>query len=253
MDTRAEANATVASALSAVGRGDPKETASVSAAMRKFAPDYVAKYARKIPPHHRHVLGLIVRCKTGALGNFVYRCESCRRHHWVGRSCGNRHCPNCQKEKTQAWLARQSRKLLPVQHFAVTFTVPKELRMLLRANPEVGHNAIFAAGSQTIRKLLKNPKNLGSDQIGFFGVLHTWGRDLKDYHPHVHFVLPGGGVSPEWFTMVAGPPRPVVPSETREDALQKTLRRRAEEGGPVREVAAGCVEVRLGGEYQTGR
>lgn len=150
-----------------------------------------------MPPHHRKVLGLIVRCKTGALGNIVYRCESCAAHHWVGRSCGNRHCPNCQKQKTQTWLAKQADKLLPVQHFVVTFTVPQELRALLRAHPEVGYAAIFEAGSETIRTLLKKPKNLGSDQLGFFGVLHTWGRDLKDYHPHVHFVVPGGGVSPD--------------------------------------------------------
>ena len=103
--------------------------------------------------------------------------------------------PIVKKDKTQQWLAKQTSKLLPVQHFVVTFTVPEELRMLLRANPEVGYEAIFRAGSETIRTLLAEPKNLGSKKIGFFGVLHTWGRDLKDYHPHVHFVVPGGGVS----------------------------------------------------------
>tara|TARA_X000001316_G_C921449_1_gene35859 strand:- start:261 stop:1457 length:1197 start_codon:yes stop_codon:yes gene_type:complete len=166
-------------------------------ALRPFTPKYIAKYRKRMPPHHRKVLGLIIRCKTGELGNAVYRCRTCLARHWVGRSCGNRHCPNCQKEKTQTWLAKQTAKLLPVQHFVVTFTVPKELRLLLRANPEVGYEAIFTAGSETIRSLLKNPKNLGSDKIGFFGVLHTWGRDPKDYHPHVHFVVPGGGISPD--------------------------------------------------------
>ena len=170
---------------------------TVADALRKFAPVYIAKYHKRMPPHHRKVLGLIMRCKTGELGHAMYRCESCQARHWVGRSCGNRHCPNCQKEKTQQWLAKQTGKLLPVQHFVVTFTVPKELRSLLRANPEVGYEAIFAAGNETIRTLLKKPKNLGSDKVGFFGVLHTWGRDLKDYHPHVHFVVPGGGVSPD--------------------------------------------------------
>ena len=188
-------------AADALGRGpqsaDAAENCSVSAVMRKFAPSYIAKYCKRMPPHHRKVLGLIVRCKTGALGDFHYRCESCQASHWVGRSCGNRHCPNCQKEKTQLWLAKQTSKLLPVQHFVVTFTVPKELRTLLRAHPEVGYEAIFDAGSETIRTLLKNPKNLGSEKLGFSGVLHTWGRDLKDYHPHVHFVVAGGGVSPD--------------------------------------------------------
>ena len=176
---------------------DANDEPTVADALRRFAPAYIVKYFRRMPPHHRKVLGLIVRCKTGKLGYAAYRCETCEQLHWFGRSCGNRHCPNCQKDKTQVWLARQTAKLLPVQHFVVTFTVPSELRPLLRAHPEVGYDAIFAAGSQTIRLLLKNPKNLGSDRIGFFGVLHTWGRDLKDYHPHVHFVVPGGGVSPD--------------------------------------------------------
>ncbi len=170
---------------------------TVADALRKFAPAYITKYLKRMPPHHRKVLGLITRCKTGELGNVMYRCQSCQTRHWVGRSCGNRHCPNCQKEKTQQWLAKQTSKLLPVQHFVVTFTVPEELRPLLRAHPEIGYEAIFAAGSETIRTLLGKPKNLGSDKLGFFGVLHTWGRDLKDYHPHVHFVVPGGGVSPD--------------------------------------------------------
>jgi len=170
---------------------------SVADALRKFVPAYLAKYQQRMPPHHRRVLGLITRCKTGQLGGVFYRCESCRAVHSLGRSCGNRHCPNCQKQKTQVWLAKQTAKLLPVQHFVVTFTVPQELRPLLRAHPEVGYDAIFRAGSETIRTLLAESKNLGSERLGFFGVLHTWGRNLKDYHPHVHFVVPGGGISPD--------------------------------------------------------
>jgi hypothetical protein len=173
---------------------------TVADALRKFVPSYAKKFGRRMPPHHRKVLGIITRCKTGELGHAMYRCQSCGDRHWVSRACGNRHCPNCQKEKTQTWLAKQTSKLLPVQHFVVTFTVPLELRPLLRANPEVGYAAIFDSGSRTIRTLLKNPKNLGSDKIGFFGVLHTWGRDLKHYHPHVHFVVPGGGVSDDGST-----------------------------------------------------
>lgn len=188
---------TRASTTAVVNAPSTLASPTVADALRRFAPDYVAKYQARMPPHHRKVLGLITRCRTGGLGNLVYQCGSCERRHWVGRSCNNRHCPSCQKQKTQAWLAKQISKLLPVQHFVVTFTVPQELRPLLRANPEAGYKAIFDAGSQTIRNLLGNPKNLGSQQLGFFGVLHTWGRDLKDYHPHVHFVVPGGGVSPD--------------------------------------------------------
>jgi hypothetical protein len=169
--------------------------ASVAAALRQHAPEYLQRFGDRVPLGHRKVLGYIRRCGTGELGNAFYRCRSCDRHHWIGRACGNRHCPNCQKQKTSAWLAKQTKKLLPVQHFVVTFTVPRELRSLLRGNQSAGYDAIFKAGSETIRTLLSKDKNLGSEKIGFFGVLHTWGRDLKDYHPHVHFVVPGGGVS----------------------------------------------------------
>ncbi len=127
----------------------------------------------------------------------IYRCRTCAKQHWVGRSCGNRHYPNCQKEKTQAWLDKQTERLLPVQHFVVTFTVPQELRPLLRKYQRAGYEAIFKAGSRTIRTLLRKEKNLGSHKPGFFAALHSWGRDLKDYHPHAHFVVPGGGVSPD--------------------------------------------------------
>ncbi|MEM7313796.1 MAG: transposase zinc-binding domain-containing protein [Planctomycetota bacterium] len=134
---------------------------TVADALRKFAPDYLAKYKQRMPPHLRKVLGLIIRCKTGELGDALYRCNDCGAKHWVGRSCGNRHCPNCQKEKTQDWLAAQTTKLLPVQHFAVTFTVPEELRDFVRAHPEQGYEAIFQAGSHVIGALMAKPKNLG--------------------------------------------------------------------------------------------
>ena len=131
---------------------------------------------------------------------------------WVGRSCGNRHCPNCQHEKTQAWLQKQSDRLLPIHHFLVTFTVPEELRGLLRACPNEGYEAIFASGSATIQKLLANPKWLGSDKVGFFGVLQTWGRDPMIYHPHVHFVVPGGGVNADGTKWMATPENFLFPA-----------------------------------------
>ena len=111
---------------------------TVADALRQHAPGYLKKFGNRVPLRHRKVLSLIERCQTGELGNALYRCQSCQRRHWVGRSCGNRHCPNCQKQKTQAWLDKQTARLLPVQHFVVTFTVPRELRPLLRANQKGG-------------------------------------------------------------------------------------------------------------------
>jgi hypothetical protein len=168
---------------------------SVADCLRQHAPAFDETFGKRLSLTTRKVLDAITRCRSGELGAVVYRCDDCQQHHWVGRSCGNRHCPNCQAEKTAAWLEKQTKRLLPVHHFLITFTVPAELRGLVRAHPRAGYDAIFNAGRETIRELASNPKWLGTNRIGFFGVLHTWGRDLMVYHPHVHFVVPGGGVS----------------------------------------------------------
>ena len=179
--------------------------ASVADCLRQHAPAYLQKFGTRVPLGHRKVLSAIMRCRTGELGGVVYQCSDCGHQHWVGRSCGNRHCPTCQVDKTAQWLQQKSQRLLPVHHFLVTFTVPEELRMMLRANQRVGYGAIFSAGSETIRKLATNPRFLGTAKIGFFGVLHTWGRDPAVYHPHVHFVVPGGGVSEDGTKWLATP------------------------------------------------
>ena len=111
----------------------------------------------------------------------------------VGRSCGNRHCPTCQHEKTQAWLEKQTDRLLPCPYFLVTFTLPAELREFARNHQRVAYSALFEASSAALRALAADPKFVGTDRLGFFGVLHTWGRTLE-YHPHVHYVVPGGGI-----------------------------------------------------------
>jgi hypothetical protein len=168
---------------------------SVADCLRQHAPEYLAKFGESIPFGHRKVLSAITRCRTGGLGSVLYQCEGCGREHWVGRSCGNRHCPTCGRDKTTRWLEKQARRLLPVHHFLVTFTVPDQVRSVLRQSQRHGYGALFDAGSQTIVALAGSSKYLTGCQIGFWGVLHTWGRDPCAYHPHVHFVIPGGGVS----------------------------------------------------------
>jgi hypothetical protein len=152
------------------------------------------KFGDRVPLGHRKVISAITRCRTGQLGGTVYECDGCGRAHWVGRSCGNRHCPTCQYDKTAAWLEKQTSKLLPVHHFLVTFTVPKELRMPLRANQKDGYGGLFTAAAESLRDVAAVTRQLRGCQLGFFGVLHTWGRDPTVYHPHVHFVVPGGAV-----------------------------------------------------------
>ena len=167
---------------------------SVADALRGFAPEYLAEFGDAVPAGHRKVLNVITRCRTGELGGVVYECNSCGRQHWAGRSCGNRHCPSCQFRKTQAWLTKQSARLLPVHYFLVTFTVPAELRMALRAHQTLGYKALFEAAAEALRDVGAKTRTLKNCELGYFGVLHTWGRNPMVYHPHIHFVVPGGGI-----------------------------------------------------------
>ena len=167
---------------------------TVADALRQFVPAYLQKHAQSVSIIHQKVLGAITRCRTGALGGVHYQCDGCGREHWVGRSCGNRHCPNCGHEKTQLWIEKQSAKLMPVHHFLVTFTVPRELGSVLRTHQREGYRCLFDASSQSIRDVGAATKSLHGCVLGFFGVLHTWGRDPAVYHPHIHYVVPGGGV-----------------------------------------------------------
>jgi Putative transposase/Transposase zinc-binding domain len=163
-----------------------------------------------MPAAHRRVLRAIALCRTGELGTVVYRCEDCGRMHLVGRSCGDRHCPSCQREKAEAWLARQVDRLRPCPYFLVTFTLPAELREVARGHQRAVYAALFGASSEALRALMADPKYLGAARPGFFGVLHTRGRALE-YHPHVHYVVPGGGLNPEGDRWLASRPGFLVP------------------------------------------
>jgi hypothetical protein len=169
---------------------------SVAAALRQHAPKFLERLrARGKGVAICKAFAAIMRCRTGQLGGVSWLCTGCGRSHWVGRSCGNRHCPTCGHERTRQWLEKQSRKLLTgVHHFLVTFTVPKELRSVLRAHGRAGYEALFAASAEALRDVAASTKALQGTQLGFFGVLHTWGRDPMVYHPHLHYVVPGGGL-----------------------------------------------------------
>jgi len=180
---------------------------TVADALRRFAPAYWKLHSDSISVAQDKVLGAITRCRTGALGGVHYQCASCQREHWVGRSCGNRHCPGCGHEKTQAWIEKQSAKLMPVHHFLVTFTVPREIGSVLRGCQREGYRCLFDASSQSIRDVGAATKSLKGCKLGFFGVLHTWGRDPAVYHPHIHYVVPGGGVKAEVSRTVRPPGR----------------------------------------------
>jgi hypothetical protein len=139
-------------------------------------------------------MAMIERCRTGELGSAVFHCSQCNTFHHVPRSCGNRHCCQCQGHKARQWLDEQLAKLLSCPYFLMTFTVPDSLRPFMRAHPRECYKALFDASSACLMELAQNPKYVGSANIGVTGVLHTWGRALT-YHPHIHYIIPGGAIS----------------------------------------------------------
>lgn len=161
---------------------------------RAYAPEYLRLYGDTMPFEHKKVIAAMLNCKTEENGSLVYECEDCGGKHLLYRSCGNRHCPQCQHHKSRQWLERQLNRQLPGHHFMVTFTVPQEIREFMRSHQRIAYAALFAASTEAMKKLAQDPKYLGGDMPGFFGVLHTWGRQLQ-YHPHIHYVVPGGALS----------------------------------------------------------
>lgn len=158
-----------------------------------FGPEYLQRFGAAMPTNHRKVIDAIIACRTEACGVAFYQCESCAEPQQFFVSCGNRHCPTCQHNKTQQWLQTQIKRQLPGHHFLITFTVPEQLRSFIRQHQRVGYSGLFKASSDAIRKLARNPKHIGGDLPGFFGVLHTWGRTLQ-YHPHIHYIVSGGAI-----------------------------------------------------------
>jgi len=169
---------------------------TVADVVRRYGPGYLARFGTAVPAAHRQVLYAIAACRTGELGTVVFACAACGRSHHMGRSCGDRHCPTCQQARTRAWVEKETARLLPCPYFLLTFTLPAELRRFVRAHQRVCYAALFEASSLAIRRLAADPRFVGTLSPGFLGVLHTWGRTLE-YHPHVHYVVPGGGPSPD--------------------------------------------------------
>ena len=167
----------------------------ISDIFRKHGSLYLNQYSLNMLPSHKKAFEDILKCRTPIMGGKVYFCPDCNKYEYSYHSCGNRNCPKCQNDKANLWLEKNSRLLLPVNHFMVTFTIPKELRALARSNQKLFYSILFKASSQTMEKLSLDPKYVGG-KLGMIGILHTWSRTLV-YHPHVHYIVTGGGFSKE--------------------------------------------------------
>jgi hypothetical protein len=139
------------------------------------------------------VLAALGRCHTAALGGHLYRCDHCGADHPAYKGCGSRHCPSCLGHKSAQWLEARATDLLPVPYFHVVFTVPEQVSALALGNKKLLYGILFRAASQTLLEIAADPKHLGAS-IGFLAILHTWTQTLL-HHPHLHCVIPGGGLS----------------------------------------------------------
>lgn len=152
-------------------------------------------------PQQGRALTAIAACRTPALGGHRYACDSCGHSAITYNSCRNRHCPQCQALAQARWVEERQEDLLPVEYFHVVFTIPSELHELFLVNQAVAYGNLFRAAADSLSELANTPRHLGAD-IGAMGVLHTWTQTLN-YHPHVHFIVPGGGVSPDGSTWIS--------------------------------------------------
>ncbi len=150
-------------------------------------------------------MSAIERCRTAALGGHVAACTDCDHIHVAYNSCRNRHCPKCQGAAAKDWLAARQAELLDIPYFHVVFTMPKPIADIAYQNKAVVYDILFTAGAETLITIAADPKHLGA-RIGFTGVLHTWGSALT-HHPHVHWIVPGGGISLDGEQWVSCRPR----------------------------------------------
>jgi hypothetical protein len=168
--------------------------------VRAAGPAYVRTHAGSLLPSQRRALVDIERCRTAALGGALYRCDQCAALEYRYHSCRNRHCPKCQEDRAQQWLARVQHRLLPCAHYLLTFTLPSQLRTVARRHQRLVYAALLREASATVRLVAENRDWVGGTP-GILAVLHTWSRTLE-YHPHAHLLVTAGGLSADGMAWV---------------------------------------------------
>ena len=167
----------------------------VAAVFRRYGAAYRQAHDASLSMAQRRVMNDIEVCRTAALGGHVEQCDACGHQRICYNSCRNRHCPKCQSLARAAWIEDRLAEILETQYFHVVFTVPEEIAAIAYQNKRVVYGILFRATAETLRTIAADPKHLGAE-LGFFAVLHTWGQTLM-HHPHLHCVIPGGGLSPD--------------------------------------------------------
>ena len=177
--------------------GSP-EVADVS---RRYGEAYREQHGASLSTAQRRAMSAIELCRTAALGGHVERCDSCGHQRISYNSCRSRNCPKCQSLARAKWLEDRQAELLDTQYFHVVFTVPPEIAVIASQNKAAVYDILFRAAAETLRTIAADPAHLGAE-IGFLAILHTWGQNLL-HHPHLHCLVPGGGLSPDGTRWVA--------------------------------------------------
>jgi hypothetical protein len=176
----------------------------VADVFRDHGDAFLDRYGDRLSPEQRRALRDIAACRTAALGGHVEECTECGHQRIAYNSCRNRHCPKCQATAAAQWMEAREAELLPVEYSHVVFTLPAALGPIALQNPREVYGLLFRAAAETLQQIAADPEHLGAE-IGFLAILHTWGQNL-DHHPHVHCVVPGGGLAPDGSRWIACPP-----------------------------------------------
>jgi len=171
----------------------PRCTLEVADIFRDHGPAYRRANAGHLSLAQLKVMSAIEACRTEALGGHVAACAKCGHQHIAYNSCKNRHCPKCQGPAARDWMAARAEDLLPVEYFHVVFTLPVEIAQIAYWNKRAVYGLLFKASAETVMTIAADPKRLGA-RVGMTSVLHTWGSAMT-HHPHVHMIVPGGGLS----------------------------------------------------------
>jgi hypothetical protein len=186
-----------------------RPTFEVADIFRRYGDAYRAAHGAHMGRVERRIMGAIEACRTAALGGHVEACDHCTHRRVAYNSCRNRHCPKCQGLTRAEWLADRQADLLAVPYFHVVFTVPAEVAAIAFQNKAVVYAMMFRAAAETLRTIAADPRHLGAE-IGFIAILHTWGQTLT-HHPHLHCVVPGGGLAPDGNRWIACRPNFFLP------------------------------------------
>src|SRR6202049_1054753 len=173
----------------------PRPPVEVADVIRAAGPSFHQRNQKWLTWLHLRVLNAILRCRTASLGGHVDACLRCGHQAISFHSCRNRHCPKCQANARDRWLEARGKELLPKRYVHVVFTLPRQLSPLALQNKREIYALLFRASAETLLQVARDPKRLGAE-IGFFTVLHTWNQKLE-HHPHVHCVVPAGGLAPD--------------------------------------------------------